>query len=183
MSGSSFWLDVVLKTPLEEWKNLGNLVHRCCQDAKLPLVVLLRVIQAGCDLNEISRSSNTPAHEAVHWNCVAELEMLCAAGANMRILNRQSYSPLDYAICFRRDECVRVLLLYGMTLNFLHGDTMDKVTPEARALYSHVVSVRAKAIILLGIKRRRRLAAWIHIDKFLIREMAFSIWALRKEGP
>lgn len=122
----------------------------------------------------------TPAINAATGGQARVLEVLMAAGADMRAPTTAGDAPLDRALRWSRDDCLRLLVANGVRLSTVRLDIHPKITPWMRAFEAGVLRCRAAAVALLGAKRRRahHLIVW---DKFLVREVALAVWATRHE--
>lgn len=158
------------------------LLHLACWGDNADVVEAL--IRCGLDVNTQEDLQETPAH----WACVngqsRVLEMLCAAGADLRA-RAIGATPLDVALENPRVEishmvrqCVAVLVANGVRLSTAREQR--NVTPTMVAFERGVLSCRSVTAALMSIKRRR-VCQLAHVDKFLIREMALAIWATRRD--
>ena len=137
---------------------------------------LVALLKGGLDPNDpIDATYPTAAHVAIAYGNLPALEVLCACGARVNAL-------LDKAICnespLKPNGSIKVLLANGARLrNAAWAARLGQVTPDMIAFERGVLQCRAVAVALLGIKRKR--ADWSHVDKFLMRELAFAVWAER----
>ena len=52
------------------------------------------------------------------------------------------------------------------------------ITPELEAFERGVLRCRAAVVVLLGLKRRRGDVMWA-LDRWVVRELCFALWATR----
>jgi len=139
------------------------------------------LVQSGLvDVNaRTKRGANSPAHYAA-WNVQPRaLEVLCAAGADLRVRDHPGHTPIDDALSnVHKDDgkTVRVLLANGVRLCTVHEDHRHRIAPEVEAFERGVLCCRAAVVAMLRVKRAGKLWMW---DKFLLAELALCIWATR----
>ena len=73
-------------------------------------------------------------------------------------------------------DCVRVLVANGVRLSTVREGNRPYITPELEAFERGVLRCRAGVMAMLRVKRAGQLWMW---DKFLMLEIALSIWATR----
>lgn len=109
------------------------------------------------------------------------LEVLCAAGSDLRALcfddNR---SPMDIALRNNTTPCIRLLVANGVRLSSAGKLCRNRITPELWALERGVLCCRAAVLALLGLKRRRG-DVLCNLDRWVVREVCFAVWATRTD--
>lgn len=174
--------DLLVKLPRERWAERDEygytLLHRACYGPNVAAVVAL--LQSGLvDVNARTKWGCTPAHYAASWTQPRVLEVLCAAGADLRALNMYGHSPIDRALLYAHkdgNKTVRVLVANGVRLSTASEDYRHCITPELEAFECGVLSCREAVVAMLRVKKTAQL---YHVDKFLMRELAFAMWATR----
>lgn len=175
-------LELLMKLPRERWAErteYGTILHLACRGPNVAAVVAL--LQSGLvDMNARNKWGNAPANWAAQYTQPRALEVLCAAGADLRACNKYAYSPLDGALSIADEdggETVRVLVANGVRLSMVHRRNRSLITPELEAFERGVLRCRAAVVALLRVKRASgKLWLW---DKFLLAEIALGIWATR----
>lgn len=127
------------------------------------------------DVNSTNIQGSTPAHFAAGTHGAhSALELLCAAGANLRARTIYERTPLDLARCsLGASENVCVLIANGCRL----GHCTSFVADSTLAFERRVLRRRTAVVALLRVKKVGQLWRW---DKFLLRELAFAVWATRQ---
>lgn len=171
-------MEVLAKLGRERWaekdRDGHTLLHYACLGANEAAVVELLASNV-VDVNERTKWQVSAAHKAV-TNCQRRvLELLCAAGADLRGCDR-TFAPLDVALSFHSDECVRILLSNGVRLSTVHNECRQFVAPKFAAFERRVLRCRSAAVALLRVKKIANLWRW---DKFLLKEVAIAVWATR----
>ena len=128
------------------------------------------------DVDARNKWGRTPMHQAAIWNNTHMMEVLCAAGADMRALDNDEHSPIDVALGYYAKKTVRVLVANGVRLSTLHDDHRHLITPELEKCEQGVLHCRQAVVAMLRLKKAAKL--W-SVDRFLIREIGFAIWATR----
>lgn len=170
------FLELLLKLPRNLWAEKyvtgSNLLHVACRGPNVPAVVAL--LQSGLvDVNARGKLGMTAAHiaAALKQHCV--LEMLCAAGADLRAACPSGFTPLDDAlsqdIC-DHGETVHVLVANGVRLSTAHSRYRQYIFPERIAFERGVLRCRAAVVALLSADRIGRLS---------LREVVLAVWATR----
>lgn len=175
-------MELLENLPRERWANQKqfgvNLLHHACNGANLAAVVVL--LQSGLiDVSERNRwGGYTAAHYAAARMQPRSLEALCAVGADMRVLSNHGEAPVEIALGKDRDggESVRVLVANGVRLSTVDGYYRNHITPELEAFEHGVLCCRVAVAVVLSVKRKGNLWRW---DKFLLREVAYAVWATR----
>lgn len=173
-------LELLLTQPRARWterdRHGRTLLHFAAMFADEAAIVAL--IQSGQDVNARNRWHYTPAHYAAENEPPRALEVLCAAGADLRARTHIDASPLDTALGTARydDQCARVLVANGARLSTANERQRRYITPELMAFERGVLRCRAAVVAMLSVKRKANLYWW---DKFLLREIAYALWATR----
>lgn len=127
----------------EEWTFLH---YACYGNNEAALVALAHEL----DVDARDHAGSSPAHLAALLARPRVLEVLCAAGASLRALDNEGYSPLDSALCspFERGlECAAVLVANGVRLSTARERW--RATPELDAFEQGVLHCRAAVVALL----------------------------------
>ena len=173
-------MDLLAKLPRERFgerdDNGATLLHYACCGPNVAAVVAL--LQSGlAGVNSRNAGKNTPAHLAASWKQPRVLEVLCAAGADLKARSDAGNAPIDLAVWdAHKDGSVRVLVANGVRLSTVHEYCRKYITPELEAFERGVLRCRAAVVAML---RVRKTAQLYHVDKFLMRELAFAMWATR----
>ncbi len=131
------------------------------------------------DVNARGKWGNTPAHLAAFFKQPRVVEVLCAAGADMRARDNGGYSSIEFALInghMDGGESVRVLVANRVRLSTVREDRRLLITPELVAFERGVLRCRAAVVAMLRVKRAGQLWMW---DKFLLAELAVCIWSTR----
>lgn len=196
-----FWRDVVLlaasegrlmtllKTlPRARWSDRDpdgqTLLHYACQGDNATAARAL--FSAGLHMNACCNGDlATPAHVAAASTQPLVLEVLCAAGADVRAPDCNGHAPLDYALdSWERErfplaaECLRVLVANGVRLASAADEFAFAITPALVAFERGVLQCRAVVVALLRVKRAGRLVHW---DKYLLAALAVDVWSTRMD--
>lgn len=125
---------------------------------------------------------STPAHAAV--GSVGTLELLCAAGAGLAS-RAFGLTPLDTALWKAQEpfprylDCIRLLIANGVRLSTVSPKVRHVIEPWMVALERGRLRCRAAVVALLSAKRRG--AAYVcKLDRWMVREMGFAIFATRQ---
>lgn len=87
---------------------------------------------------------------------------------------------IDYAVGnLDGGETARVLLANGMRLSTLREGLRGRITPELEKFERGVLHCRTAVVAMLRLKKAAKL--W-HMDRFVLREIGFAIWATRYDG-
>lgn len=175
-------LELLRRLPRESWAKQNEdgrtLLHLACRGPNE--VAVAELIQSGLvDVNAPDRWGHTAVHLSILWAHALALMMLCAAGANLRAREHFGYTPMDYALDGVRecgDDSVRVLVANGVRLEMACEQSRCRITPELAAFEQGVLRCRSAVAALLSVKRVGNLWRW---DKFLLRELAYAMWATR----
>lgn len=175
-------MELLANLPRERWAELDGygctLLHLACLGPNVAAVVAL--LQSGLvDVNARTGWETTPAHCAASHTHRQMLEILCAAGADLQARTKDGNAPIDWALMYAdKDggETVRVLVANGVRLSTAGEDYQKYITAELEAFERGVLRCRAAAVALLRVKKVAKLH---HVDKFLMRELAYAMWATR----
>lgn len=150
-----------------------TLLHRACSGPNVADVVALLQSER-VDMNAGDAWGWRPVHYAVSNRHPRVVAVLCAAGADLRARDQNGYSAIDRALA--RVETAHVLVANGVRLITVHDHYRHHITPAMEAFERGVLRCRAAVAALLSIKRAGNLWRW---DKFLLREIAYAMWATR----
>lgn len=173
-------MELLEKFPRERWieRDSANstLIHVACYGSNVKAVVALA--QSGLvDVNACDDWQRSAAHCAAAFQQPDILEILCAAGANMRVSDFYNYTFIDHALAnaHKNDKCIRVLLANGARLSMARSNH-DLITPELKAFERGVLKCRVAVVAILRVKRAGKLVHW---DKFLLKELSIYVWTTR----
>lgn len=175
---------VLEQLPRARWTEQGPggqmLLHSACEGNNVAAVATL--LAHGVHVDAHTANSGCAAHYAALSSQPRVLELLCAAGADLRATSTAGYSPLDCALIHLPcpDDCVRVLVANGSRLSDAGARYRGLITPELWAFERGVLSCRAVIVALLGIKRRRG-DAMCALDRWVVREACYAVWATRTD--
>lgn len=182
VTGGDF-MGMLAKLPRECWNerdSSGNslLHYACCASHAAATVVLVQSNLV--DVNARNKYGGTPLDWVVSWNRHRMVELMCALGADLRAQSEFGRSPLECALQHLDMGCesVRVLIANGARLSTVRGSYQYYITPELEVFERAVLRCRAAVVALLRVKRVGELWRW---DKFLLRELAYAVWATRTE--
>ena len=179
------------KLPRARWaeRDLADgfsLLHHAARGNDVAAAVAL--LQSGLvDVNARTRTSLTAAHLAALSKNPAMLEVLCAAGADMRAQDDSASAPLEWSVRTLTGTvhltppavaCVRVLAANGVRLTTVKQQYANRITPELWAFERGVLRCRAAAVVLLGLKRRRG-DVMRALDRWVVRELCLAVWSTR----
>lgn len=175
-------LDALLKNlPRERWAecNQGEVtfLHHALRGPNVDAVALLLQSKV-VDVNARTVWGGTPVDFAVAYNQSRALELLCAAGANIRSHSSSIQLPIDDALIRFPDSAavLQVLLANGVRLSTANKRTQDCITSNMREFERGVLRCRVAVVALLRVKKAGSLWRW---DKFLLKEIAYSVWSTR----
>lgn len=175
-------MNSLVKLPRERWAERDEyddtILHYACRGPNVATVVAL--VQSGLvDVNARGKWGCTPAYFAASFTQPRVLEVLCAAGADVRASNNDGYAPIDWALMnadIDGGETVRVLVANGVRLSTAGEDCRKYITPELEAFERGVLRCRSAVAAMLRVKKAAKL---YYVDKFLMRELAYAMWATR----
>ena len=153
-------------------------LHHAARDGNVDAAVAL--LQSGLvDVNARNTRGSSAAHVAALNNHPRVLEVLCAAGVDLGPTQNGS-SALGWTVRSGNDDCARVLMANGMRLSAVSDTFRRYITPELEAFERGVLRCRAAVVVLLGLKRRRGDVMWA-LDRWVVRELCFALWATRSD--
>lgn len=176
------FMELLVKLPRERWAERDRfsrtLLHFACMCPDVAAAVAL-LTSGLVDVNARDKWGHTPAHYAASYKKSRVLEVLCAAGADLRARNENGHAPIDRALWnAAKDggETARVLVANGARLSTVCEGYRHYITPELVVFERGVLRCRAAVVAMLRVKKAANL---YHVDKFLMRELAFAMWATR----
>lgn len=173
------------KLPRERWteRNPDNwtMLHYACRGDNTAAAVAL--LAHGMDIGAQTKLGWLVTHHAAFSAQARTLELLCAAGANLTLRDRDAgVTPLEVAL-FRlplSGDCARVLLANGVRLSTVREEERSFIIPELEAFERGVLRCRAGVVALLRVKRASKVSGHLaHWDKFLLGFIAIHVWATR----
>jgi hypothetical protein len=176
-------IDKLVKLPHEDYSRQdirqNTLLLYACYGPNLKALVML-LMSNRLNINHSNNFGRTAAHQAVLWTQPRLLEILCAAGANLRIKDCHGRTPIDWKLSLRGQyptnsmNVLRVLLANGIRLNTVHN---PHNIPNELIQFEHgVLRCRTAVVAMLRVKKAGNLWKW---DKFLLKEIGYAIWATR----
>lgn len=189
MAEDDMMMNLLSDVPRERWSDAARyskctLLHIACHNGAAKSVCTL-LHNPIVDVNARTRGGGTPMHWAVKemgrplqfHQQRRIIEMLCVAGAELRVFNHQGDSPLDCALTSEKTEdLATVLVANGLRLSNVMRT--NRIKPKLEAFERGVLKCRATVVAMLRVKHVGQLWKW---DKFLLREIAFAVWATRYE--
>lgn len=174
-------LNLLATLPRERWaepdEHGDTLIYHACRGPNVAALVML--LQSGiANVNACSKLATTPVHIAARCH-PRMVEVLCAAGANLLACNQFGYAPIDFALACMSETApstTRVLLANGVRLRTVGEEQRHFITLELVAFERGVLRCRAAVVAMLRVKKAAQLH---HVDKFLMRELAYAMWATR----
>ena len=152
-------------------------LHYAARGENVGAVVAL--LQSGLvDVNARNTGGNNAAHVAATERRSRVLEVLCAAGVDLRAHTQNGSSALDRAVRLGKVDCARVLVANGMRLSTVRDTCRRHITPKLEAFERGVLRCRAAGVVLLGLKRRRG-DVMLALDRWVVRELCFALWSTR----
>ena len=131
------------------------------------------------DVSARNKGGWTTTHMAAAWKQPRVLEVLCAAGADLRASDKDGCSPIDRALLYAHkdgNETVRVFVANGVRLSTVREGYRRYITPELEAFECGVLRCWEAVVAMLRVKWAGKLWMW---DKFLLVELALCIWPTR----
>lgn len=175
-------MELLMKLPRERWADRNcrgyTLLHIACTGPDQMAVVAL-IQNKLVDVNSSDCLKWTPVHFAVMYRQIRAVEILCAAGANLKACDVDGNAPIDHALMpysVPGDETARALIANGVRLNTVNKKHQYYIDPELMAFERGVLRCRSAAVAMMRVKRAGKLARW---DKFLLKEMTICVWATR----
>lgn len=161
----------------ERNKHGATLLHVASLGCNVAAVV--KLVQHGVDVDARDSYQSSACHTAASRGQHQVLRVLCAAGADVTSKAGNGFTALDMALkFFGAADCVRVLLAHGVRLSSARKDVQSHVERWMWALESGRARCRAVVVALLALKRRRTVVMR-ELDRFIVRELAISIFATR----
>lgn len=173
-------MELLEKLPRERWAeweyDKETILHSACRGPNAKAVAAL--LKAKVEVHSRNDIFGvTPVHYAVLNAQPRILEMLCAAGADLRAQTSARTTPLDFAVD-QGDFTARVLMANGVRLSTVRSDYRFRIKAKLAAFERGVLRCRAAVVAMMRVKKAGELWQW---DKFLLREMAYAVWATRYE--
>lgn len=128
------------------------------------------------DVNALCRDGVHPIHFAISFEAIWFIEILLAAGTNVMLTNRHQRSLLQCSLNCYTISCSRMLIANGARLRTIVKP--DTIRPELYCFEHNVLNLRSNVVALLRVKKAGNLWRW---DKFLLKEIAISVWSTRYE--
>ena len=174
-------MELLVKLSPERWaercKDGTTILHYACMGPNMAAAAML--LQSGLVVDTRDLSGWTSAHWAATYTQPRVLEVLCAAGADLRVRTRDGNAPINYALGNANadgGETVRVLVANGVRLSTVRESCRKYITPKLVEFEHGVLRCRAAVVALLRVKKAGSLWRW---DKFLLKEVAYAVWATR----
>lgn len=133
----------------------------------------------GLDGSARDKWMRTPGHVAAANAQPRVMEVLCAAGADVRALNQVGQAPLDCALVANGGSTVvEVLVANGVRLRSAAPEYHSLIAPALWAMERGVLRCRSVVVTLLGLKRRR--GPFLRpIDRWVVRQLGVEVWTTR----
>lgn len=122
------------------------------------------------DVNAKNINNATAADHAATSGCDS-FKLLCAAGANMHIVNGFA-SPIQLAFRYNRSDNARIAIAYVVRVN------PHELPAHLIPYQAYVLKCKSISVILLALKRRR-VTKLCSVDRFLVKELCLTIWAAK----
>ena len=170
-----------MSQPRERWAYRGSsgrtFLHWGCLGPNVAALVLL-VQSKMVDVNARDKWGETAAHCAAKRDAFRELEIMCAAGADMHAQDNCGSTIMELAIWNLPldSRSLRVLVANGVRLCSVREYYHRYIDLARVAFECSVLRCRTKVAALLRIKKAGKLWRW---DKFLLKEVAIAVWATR----
>lgn len=175
------FIDLLLSLPRDSWyeRNGWNgytLLQNACVGPNVSAVVALLLFCDPAYINICNAFGHTAAHFAAANAQPRILEILCARGADVQYYNDIVCGVIEFALNSNCESCVRVLLANGVRLSNVKSSYRDLITDELKKFEQGVLRCRKAVVALIRLKKAAQL--W-YVDKYLLREIGFAIWATR----
>lgn len=175
-------MELLMKLPRERWVERDDIgytfLHYACCGPNLEAAVAL--VQSGLvDVNARNPTGITPAYDTIFYKQPRALEVMCAMGADLRARSNDNDAPIDCAVMYAHTDDgapVHVLVANGVRLNTVRRERFRFITPKLVAFERGVLRCRTAVAAMLRVKWAGQLWRW---DKFLLRELAYALWATR----
>lgn len=177
-------MELLVSLPRARWAERDTeddddtLLHVACCGPNVEAAVALLQSKL-VHVNATDRFGATPAHGAAMWTQPRMMEVLCAAGADLRMSDTPDRSLIDRALDHVHEDdgdTVRVLVANGVRLSTAHARYQRFITSKLWAFERGVLRCRSVVAAMMRVKRVGQLWRW---DKFLLREVAYAVWARR----
>ena len=121
----------------------------------------------------------TLAHNAAYFYRKRKLELLCACGANLSLVDEYGTTPMVIAFRWEQFDCVKILIANGARISKTNPPCQNLSKLSEMILFQQgVLQCRDVIVTLLGLKKRR--AILFKLDRFLVQqELAVAIWTTR----
>ena len=174
-------MEVLRTLPRTRWTERGPLGATLLHYASIgPNTTAARALLVhGLDPNARHNTGCNCVHDAALNAQPHVLEVLCAAGADLRATVSGS-SALDLTFP-RSAQCARVLVANGVRLSTVREEFRVYITPELEAFERGVLRCRAAVVALLALKRRQCVDTMRQLDRWVVREVGYAVWATRSD--
>lgn len=155
-------------------------LHAGAQDDNAKAIAAL--IQNGADPDACCENGTSAVHVASANYSLAALQVLCVAGARLTTAAgppNMLVTPLDAALLSRGLRCATFLVANGVRVESISKHLEERIPHYLRELQRGVLACRSAVVTLLLVKQKKR--GWSHVDKFLMREIAFDVWCTRDD--
>ena len=137
--------------------------------------VIVKYILSGWDMHQSLFDGFSIMNYAILCNAYRIVHVLCTQYTHTK---NYDYNPLHRAIAIGRYNCADILASNGYRLKDIDWNMYPAyVKVYLKSVENCILSCRYSIIAFL---RVRKLAGLIQYDKYLFREIAFSIWATRR---
>lgn len=174
-------MEYLSKLPSKRWTEIlpssnQTLLHIACTGSNIDAVVAL--LKSGCiDINAVDSLGWSPVFYTIPHEQPRLLEILCAAGADLQTAHfLDGRTPIEAAVRVPKNVLTRVLIANGCRLNTVREEFQSWIDSTLRVFECGVLRCRLGVVALLRVKKAGNLVLW---DKFLLREIAFQVWATR----
>lgn len=175
------FIEMLMKLPEECWSKQNvsgyTLLHYACRGNHVQAV---KVLSKYADVNTPTDHGLAPMHYAAMFCRTQIAELLYIHGADLQIRDKTSYSPLEIALLYRDcengDGIVHMFLANGVRLSTVQETFQSLITIEMTDFENSVLRCRKAVIAMIRVRKAAQL--W-HVDRFLLREIGFAIWATR----
>lgn len=180
-------MKLLTSIPRKNWSKRGRhettFLH--CAACGDDLAAVAALIKHGLDVNAHDRWGVTAAHSAVLYRQPCALELLCAAGADLRARDDQDISLLDAALPIVPSgdhACACVLVANGARLSIVHEWNRELIAPELVAFERGVLRCRRAVVAMLALRKRGG-TLLSHIGcKYMAVELTVAVHATRYDS-